>query len=966
MFVPYRGRYFNESTLPPRPDVAKHLFHQRSSTPREVLQQKPIQSQGGSNIGNDSRLDTFLSTQAAKSLPLATRGQTKSPVPVPSVVENEKTSLEIDGSSSERGGLAVVEVEVPTPVDDVGTNHVIASVRERSHIEKVMKSPPASPGVDPAQVAAKPANSGMIAPQGEITIPMQPAEPVPPPVADTIRVRRREDQALTPTLLPPPAEPTSSPASTTGLDSAGTPRPPVASPTTSPGDEEPQESSQIAYRDRSHSPQNKPRESPVKTNADPVKPTTEAQTPISHALLQPKARDALSNSAINQPPRKSPLPPEGPTLGIHTPLVPARALQRRPPMHIDTASASPSGFVESPAEMTGRNTVGFTPRRPPPMPIAYSPPERMTTRVSSGAIRHKSVSEILGEAPKPASPQNDKGSSDSSRAGSMPELEAGKDASGSGTLQRQADRRERDKERARLSTVLFPKSQATAEPDAVEPLRRVTNDAILSNRQERDYLYTLFEAKASQNRGISLCSLLASANKSVSTADCMVDYKENKNCRTLKRIYQLQNANRWPLRQMERSAEPPRQTSQWDFMLDHVKWLRTDFREERKWKLAAAKALADWCAEYVASDSEKQKAMRVKAKPLKMIPLIEQKENALDDASSPIQSTPDLMPSAEDDSISDGSEEEHRLAEGLQAPAAIFSLGPTEFNFVLEKTAAADKLLEELPLYQPAGLEPDLTQSDLAERRDAIWKKNLLPISKFASSKIHLLSSKPPRKRSRYEYEEDARPQKGSPLVAEHTQIALFMPENKHIRDRIHPGHSFRPPAEHPMPSQGFYESRWSSTWTGAEDDELRRLVKEYSYNWSLISSCLSTKSKYHPAADRRTPWECFERWIGLEGLPADMSKTPYFRAYHARIESAGRLVAAQQQAAQQQASAPIQIRRKTTLPMRVERKRNTRYLAFVDAFRKLAKKREVAVQKQQHGKILLNLFYNTANFGKN
>src|SRR5699024_6636668 len=31
-----------------------------------------------------------------------------------------------------------------------------------------------------------------------------------------------------------------------------------------------------------------------------------------------------------------------------------------------------------------------------------SQPERMTTRVSSGAIRHKSVSEILGEVPKSA------------------------------------------------------------------------------------------------------------------------------------------------------------------------------------------------------------------------------------------------------------------------------------------------------------------------------------------------------------------------------------------------------------------------------------------------------------------------------------------------------------------------------------------------------------------------------------
>jgi chromatin modification-related protein VID21 len=170
------------------------------------------------------------------------------------------------------------------------------------------------------------------------------------------------------------------------------------------------------------------------------------------------------------------------------------------------------------------------------------------------------------------------------------------------------------------------------------------------------------------------------------------------------------------------------------------------------------------------------------------------------------------------------------------------------------------------------------------------------------------------------------------------------------------------------MPSVGFFESRQSSQWTIAEDDELRRLVKEYSYNWSLISNCLSSPSLFSSGAERRTPWECFERWIGLEGLPADMSKTQYFRAYHQRLETAQRTVLAQQQAAQQQqqqqqaqqgnnAQAQALVRRRTTQPIRVDRRRASRHLALLDAMRKLAKKRETMLQKQQHGEDIWTLY---------
>jgi chromatin modification-related protein VID21 len=232
-------------------------------------------------------------------------------------------------------------------------------------------------------------------------------------------------------------------------------------------------------------------------------------------------------------------------------------------------------------------------------------------------------------------------------------------------------------------------------------------------------------------------------------------------------------------------------------------------------------------------------------------------------------------------------------------------------------------------------------------------------------------NNSPPRKRSRYEFEEDDdqtpehktvdidpsygfyRPKRvryeRSP---ERNDVALFNPENKPIRDRIHAGHLFRPPSEHPMPPQGFFECRGVAQWTFAEEEELKSLVKEYCYNWSLISSIVSSRSAFSSSAERRTPWECFERWISIEGLPLDMQKTQYFRALHSRLDAAkhpSQYLPGHHQGGPNNASL-TPLRRRDTRSVRVERRKNTRHLSLIDAIRKVAKKRETTVQKLQHG----------------
>ncbi len=639
-------------------------------------------------------------------------------------------------------------------------------------------------------------------------------------------------------------------------------------------------------------------------------------------------------------------------------------LSRRPPMQINTNVPSTSGATVTsenrPSAISSLNNTAPSSSATPnklahPAASAQSPPERMSTRISSGTLRQKSISEILGETPKATPTQADRGNfergfSDSHREDQC-SFQTPKSASSftspDPAVFKQRLSELKGKDRSKLSTVVFAPGPRNA--DNIQTQRTDDKETPI---EDKDYFLTLFAAKGCHGLP-SLSQLIKTAHKTLTTSELYTDFNERQACQVLNRIHELQTTHRWSLRQPERSVEPNRPVTHWDVLLSQMKWMRTDFREERKWKMSSAKYLADTCAYWVASSKEERESLRVRIRPV----------HARANSRSLSASTPDLVHSADDEAseaTDDGCIREKDSP--ANAPAAIFSLPPEMFIFGLSKSPVAEKLLLELPLYQPNAEIQDAALGITQLQPDAAWKKPLVPTSKYVEGKIvPLLEEGPPRKRSRFDYpqEESPRPNLGNvhferAVKPEQEDVALFDPENKHIRDRIHASHAFRPPSEYNMPSQSFFESRQSSQWTPEEDHELRRIVRDYAYNWSLISSCLTTSSMYHSQAERRTPWECFERWISLEGLPVEMAKIQYFRAYHSRLQAAQKTVEAQHQAIQQAHGnnpAQLPMRRRTTQPCSVERRKTVKHIHLIDAMRKLAKKRETALHKQQHGK---------------
>ncbi|KAJ9645164.1 RNA polymerase II transcription elongation factor SpEAF [Coniosporium tulheliwenetii] len=545
---------------------------------------------------------------------------------------------------------------------------------------------------------------------------------------------------------------------------------------------------------------------------------------------------------------------------------------------------------------------------------------------------------------------------------------------------------QRGSKRRRLSTVVFARQDHTRILDKM--VRESEDYAALQGASQdpnRDYLEPLFSWQAHQSpRARPLLDVLQTANKTVSTENQHAAAEAVHEYRTLKKIYQMQSASRWSFRQLERSQEPPRPQSVWDNLLGQMKAMRTDFREERKWKHAVARKMAHWCADFVASSPRQRKLLQIKVRPnasSRRGPIESDRAAAVEapalaesDMSGGLQDVPELIHSAANETESEWFPDDEGpgyMSGTAQPPVALFSLDDDDVILRLEDNAATNSLISELPLYEPKPLA-DIPLDGSESASAPAPAQPIVPVSKLVTGKIVPTIMGPPKKRSRYDYEEegeaegdsstrqsfeDVWPSQGyhvgrQEIPPENTDVALFNKENQALRDRIHASHAFRPPAEFGMPPTSWFEAKTSSQWLWEEDQRLRALVREYSYNWSIISDRLAIPSLFTSAAERRTPWECFERWYLLEGLPADMLKTAYFRTYQSRLETAARSIAAQWQASQQQqAQTPGQgtpVRRRSSQPCRVERRRNNRYLALIDAMRKLARKRESIQHKQQ------------------
>ncbi|KAL9051446.1 MAG: hypothetical protein Q9162_006015 [Coniocarpon cinnabarinum] len=436
---------------------------------------------------------------------------------------------------------------------------------------------------------------------------------------------------------------------------------------------------------------------------------------------------------------------------------------------------------------------------------------------------------------------------------------------------------------------------------------------------KKDYMHILFLRQALDSASAfktDLSNLLASTSKTLTTSDWESNFHEKNECAVVKRVYDLQQRNTWSLRQPKPYPEPARPPSHWDYLLREAKWLQTDFREERKLKLSVCQELAHWCKEWHDASASERTSLQLISN-LK-ITTMNCKSDALEDARSPPQA---LDAKHSHTASQDNSGDLAEIFDSTGMP-----------NNALGSEELGSELLDRLPLLELWRSKQPLDQ-DLSISADM---QRMADIRQAISADSDGSNDVPP------ELE----------LPPDEASCAIFDPGWKQLRARVNASVAFKMPTSQ-MPPMGFYEHRRASQWTPEDDHQLKQYAKDFPSNWALISDRLSSRSQYTPSVNRRTPWECYERLLCMEGVHSDPQMRQYARQFSMTLDrirarwqqNMQHSMQAQGMAQQLQHSPP-----RFPAPLRIERKMpSRRFACILNGARKLAQKREERDSTRKH-----------------
>ncbi|KAI8849136.1 HSA-domain-containing protein [Chytridium lagenaria] len=140
---------------------------------------------------------------------------------------------------------------------------------------------------------------------------------------------------------------------------------------------------------------------------------------------------------------------------------------------------------------------------------------------------------------------------------------------------------------------------------------RRQNESPFENIPEEIQGYYLY---AWQGRAVNqpLSKCLNTANKAVFTKDWLLAREEAKQVKVLKRVEEMKANNEWSLRQIKADPGPKRKKTHWDYLLEEMKWMRQDFKQERKWKIAMAYMVAHWILDWHYAEDKSDVCVKVR------------------------------------------------------------------------------------------------------------------------------------------------------------------------------------------------------------------------------------------------------------------------------------------------------------------------------------------------------------------
>lgn len=152
--------------------------------------------------------------------------------------------------------------------------------------------------------------------------------------------------------------------------------------------------------------------------------------------------------------------------------------------------------------------------------------------------------------------------------------------------------------------------------------------ANLSSSSLNTDLYKLGIAKATHSsvrslvgQGAPQAGRTRTGGKSITTSDWSVAVAELQTLKTLERIEQLKQERTWSFRQLKKQRATITQKAHWDYLLDEMRWMAVDFKQETRWRIATAYQVVRWVrAWHRAPPGEDRQALCMKTRPPNFLP----------------------------------------------------------------------------------------------------------------------------------------------------------------------------------------------------------------------------------------------------------------------------------------------------------------------------------------------------------
>lgn len=462
---------------------------------------------------------------------------------------------------------------------------------------------------------------------------------------------------------------------------------------------------------------------------------------------------------------------------------------------------------------------------------------------------------------------------------------------------------------------------------------------------------------------LPISKILPSAHKTLSTDSYQLSLLEGKLAVVHTRIEELKRSQMWSLRQHAKFKAPLRPKTHWDHLLDEMRWLQMDFKEERKLKIAVCNEISKAVIDYWTFGKE---ACCVKVKPPKF--LEPQKDSDGDEEMKVIDDSEEEKEKGKEDeevkreesadketkegpetvdpsnlSVSASAEREEVATVNNSSPSFHNSLIPTKpeiredgpssnspfkmymsYDTLNSASKEVFDLLPQVSTFNPNA--PYLNEFDSLSLTSVTkflaapdlgrgWQRLVIDVKRKESDHEHLpvLSSLS----DKYDDGREVTVPSSGPLFG---------------REAHRRAHLVKAPQP---PNVKYLEYRTPTMWLPQDDAKLLKLAKDYAYNWNVIAMHMLPYPTmgYTSNIERRTAWQCFERWYQLNPTfnLSDL-RGPYAQAAQMWFEAASKA-----QANSKRRLFPLGVG-----PESVQRgHRRLRWASMFDGMRKSMRKRE-------------------------